>query len=64
MFEVIGNILELLHDLIFWKKKKARRKLEKEKNLKKKRVLNPISIFVIGLFLILIILKAYNFLNK
>ncbi|WP_027127227.1 hypothetical protein [Gelidibacter mesophilus] len=52
--ELIGNILCIIEDLKFWKKKKARRKFEKENNLPKKLMINPIWKLA-GIFLIFII---------
>jgi uncharacterized membrane protein YvbJ len=55
MGDLIAEILILIEELKFWKKKKKRRKFEKEKNLPKKTMVNPtIKILVIGLILILV----------
>lgn len=52
--ELIGNILCLIEDLKFWKKKKERRKFEKENNLPRKFMIKPIW-KVGGIFLIFIL---------
>lgn len=64
MLDIIGNILELVNDLLFWRRKKKRRKFEKENNLPKKTMINPLTQILIGLLSVLIILKIITFLIK
>ena len=60
MVDILGFLLGLLSDLVFWKKKRKRRKLEKENNLPKKVMINPVSKVLIGIIIILILLKLYQ----
>ncbi len=50
---IIGEILFWIEDFRFWKKKRVRRKLEKEKNLPKKIMIYP-AIKILGLGLVFI----------
>lgn len=64
MLDFFGNILELINDILFWRRKKKRRKFEEENNLPKKRMINPLTQILIGLFVVLIILKIITFIIK
>ena len=64
MLDIIGNILELFNDILFWRRKKKRRKYEKENNLPKKRMINPLTQILISLLVILLVLKLLNFFIK
>ncbi|GAA4276536.1 type II secretion system protein GspG [Aquimarina mytili] len=56
MFDLIAELLLLFEELKFWKKKKKRRKLEKEKGLPKKTMIHPVTkVLFIGLVLTFIL---------
>jgi len=57
MTDIISNILEIINDILFWKRKRKRRKFEKENNLPKKKMINPLTLIIIILFIILLVLK-------
>jgi len=57
MSDIFINIVSLIDDLLFWRRKKKRRKFEKENNLPNKVMIQPMTIIIISLFGILIILK-------
>jgi len=55
MIEAIAEFLMLIQDLIFSKKKRLRRKLEKEKNISRKIMVHPETwIFLILLIIIIV----------
>ena len=62
MTDLIGLLLGLFEDLKFWKKKKKRKKLEKEKNLPKKVMLDLSTKVFIGAVIIILLLKLYKYL--
>ena len=64
MLDIIGNILELFNDILFWRRKKKRRKYEKENDLPKKRMINPLTQILISLLVILLVLKLLNLFIK
>ncbi len=64
MSELLINILSLIDDLFFWKRKKKLRKFEKEHNLPKKVIIQPMTLIIISLFGILILLKIFNLITK
>lgn len=64
MTDIITVILEFINDILFWRRKKKRRKFEKENNLPKKRMINPLTQILIGLLVILLILKVLNLIMK
>lgn len=60
MLEIVAEILSWIQDLIFWRKKKKRRKFEKRHNLPKKRMINPLDKLVgILLFLVVVLYIIY-----
>lgn len=64
MSELLINILSLIDDLLFWKRKKKLRKFEKEHNQPKKVIIQPMTLIIISLFGILILLKIFNLITK
>ena len=54
-------MLEDINDIIFWRRKKKRRKFEKENNLPKKIMINPLIILKgLILFIVIIGLTIYQ----
>lgn len=62
MTDLIGLLLGLLEDLKFWKKRKKRRELEKEKNLPKKVMFDLSAKVLIAALIIIFLLKLYKYL--
>ena len=63
MTDLIGLLLGFFDDLLFWKKKKKQRDLEKTKGLPKKIMLDSSVKFLIAAILIILLLKLYSYLK-
>lgn len=63
MGDLIANILDLIEHLKFWKKKKNRRKFEKENNLPKKLMFQPLTLILFTLLIVLIVFRLLKYIS-
>ncbi len=64
MLDLIAELLSIIDNISFWRRKKKRRKFEKENNLPKKRMVNPLTQIIIGLIVLVVIFRVLRIIIK